>query len=176
MGCKSSLPFPPSPLSPPFPPSPSHPLPYLSPSLPSPLEVGTPQLRLGGLGSTQAPPAGPGEFRSLKKVKWASFQADVLRSELYTDAPTTTDEFADQLDSHHQDSRPSLSTTATKAVRIDSWRQPLAVIGSRRRKTTTSQAGETVAINSHGLRLCCLPEIVSSCQQGHRRLLRSFLQ
>ena len=78
--------------------------------------------------------------------------------------------------SHQQDPRPSLSTTATKAVRIDSWRQPLAVTGSRRRKTTTSQAGETVAINSHGLRLRCLPEIVWSCQQGHRRLLRSFLQ
>ena len=38
------------------------------------------------------------EFRSLKKINWASFQADVLHSELYTDAANTTDEFADQLD------------------------------------------------------------------------------
>jgi len=99
------------------------------------------------------------EFQSLKKVNWASFQADVLHSELYTDTANTTDEFADQLDTviskildHHCPLQRRKRFASTR--RDNRWLSPEAVDAKRqRRRLERRQSHSTGNIVVHNLLL-----------------------
>src|SRR5208282_3820408 len=79
------------------------------------------------------------KFHSLKNVDWASFQADVLRSELHTDPASTADEFADQLDAvitnildRHCPLHERKRFVSTR--RDSRWQSPEAVEAKRQRR------------------------------------------